>query len=111
LAADVRLNRIGNLLVPNSNYCAFEDWVVPILDQMVVEQEENKEVWSPSKVIRRLGKEIDNEESVYYWCYKVCLAPHIFPLRRRAGSAENTADARTISLCSARRSRTAHWAT
>jgi hypothetical protein len=25
------LNRIGNLVVPNSNYCAFEDWVVPIL--------------------------------------------------------------------------------
>jgi hypothetical protein len=66
------LNRIGNLLVPNSNYCAFEDWVVPILDQMVAEQEgEEKVRWSPSKVIHRLGKEIDNEESVYYWCYKV----------------------------------------
>lgn len=49
--------------------------MVPILDQMVVEQEKNKEVWSPSKVIRRLGKEIDNEESVYYWCYKVCPEP------------------------------------
>src|SRR5271168_3032203 len=22
------LNRIGNLLVPNKNYCAFEDWVI-----------------------------------------------------------------------------------
>ena len=29
------LNRIGNLLVPNDNYCKFEDWVVPILDTMV----------------------------------------------------------------------------
>ncbi|WVQ69439.1 deoxyhypusine synthase [Kwoniella botswanensis] len=64
------LNRIGNLLVPNSNYCAFEDWVVPILDQMVKEQEEDGTKWSPSSVIHRLGKEIDNEESVYYWCYK-----------------------------------------
>ena len=71
-AADPSLNRIGNLLVPNSNYCKFEDWVVPILDQMVKEQDgEDKTVWSPSKVIARLGKEIDNEESVYYWCYKV----------------------------------------
>ena len=26
--------------------------------------------WTPSQIIRRLGKEIDNEESVYYWCYK-----------------------------------------
>ncbi|ADV24448.1 deoxyhypusine synthase, putative [Cryptococcus gattii WM276] len=64
------LNRIGNLLVPNSNYCAFEDWVVPILDRMVEEQEEQGVKWSPSSVIRRLGKEIDNEDSVYYWCYK-----------------------------------------
>ncbi|OWZ70121.1 deoxyhypusine synthase [Cryptococcus neoformans] len=64
------LNRIGNLLVPNSNYCAFEDWVVPILDKMVEEQEEQGVKWSPSSVIRRLGKEINNEDSVYYWCYK-----------------------------------------
>lgn len=34
------LNRIGNLVVPNSNYCAFEDWIMPILDQMLVEQKE-----------------------------------------------------------------------
>lgn len=34
------LNRIGNLLVPNDNYCKFEDWVVPILDQLLVEQKE-----------------------------------------------------------------------
>ncbi|ORX34032.1 putative deoxyhypusine synthase [Kockovaella imperatae] len=65
------LNRIGNLLVPNSNYCKFEDWILPILDKMVEEQEgEPKAKWSPSSVIRRLGKEIDNEDSVYYWCYK-----------------------------------------
>ena len=32
------LNRIGNLLVPNDNYCKFEDWVVPILDACVDEQ-------------------------------------------------------------------------
>lgn len=71
---DHSLNRIGNLLVPNSNYCAFEDWVVPILDQMVTEQEgSSKTKWSPSTVIRRLGKEIDNEDSVYYWCSKVRL--------------------------------------
>ncbi|NXN92896.1 DHYS synthase, partial [Rhinopomastus cyanomelas] len=24
------INRIGNLLVPNSNYCRFEDWLAPI---------------------------------------------------------------------------------
>ncbi|PGH21312.1 deoxyhypusine synthase [Polytolypa hystricis UAMH7299] len=71
------MNRIGNLIVPNSNYCAFEDWVIPILDKMVEEQEAAKLqntdepfFWTPSKIIHRLGKEINNEESVYYWAYK-----------------------------------------
>ena len=32
------LNRIGNLLVPNDNYCRFEEWVMPILDAMLEEQ-------------------------------------------------------------------------
>ncbi|KAK5111203.1 Deoxyhypusine synthase [Meristemomyces frigidus] len=73
------MNRIGNLLVPNSNYCAFEDWVMPILDQMLEEQEaakrsrkedEEEFTWTPSKVIARLGKEINDERSVYYWAYK-----------------------------------------
>ena len=32
------INRIGNLLVPNANYCLFEDWVTPILDTMLTEQ-------------------------------------------------------------------------
>ena len=34
------------------------------------EQEKDGVRWSPSKVIDRLGKEIDNEESVYYWAHK-----------------------------------------
>ncbi|OJJ80308.1 deoxyhypusine synthase [Aspergillus glaucus CBS 516.65] len=80
--ADLRakgLNRIGNLLVPNSNYCSFEDWVVPIFDKMLEEQEAAKKKalesgddedelhWTPSKVIERLGREINHEDSVLYW--------------------------------------------
>ncbi|KAF5370079.1 hypothetical protein D9758_001081 [Tetrapyrgos nigripes] len=71
--ADLRrrgMNRIGNLIVPNDNYCMFEDWLTPILDAMLAEQKETGQVWTPSSFIRRLGKEIDNEESVYYWAYK-----------------------------------------
>lgn len=61
--------------MPNANYCAFEDWVVPILDKMLEEQEASKGTedeinWTPSKVIHRLGKEINDERSVYYWAYK-----------------------------------------
>lgn len=73
------LNRIGNLLVPNSNYCAFEDWLVPILDRMLDEQEAARQKaretgdeadelhWTPSRITRRLGLEIQHEESVLYW--------------------------------------------
>lgn len=32
------INRIGNLLVPNENYCLFEDWIMPHLDEMLGEQ-------------------------------------------------------------------------
>ena len=77
------LNRIGNMLVPNSNYCAFEDWVMPILDAMKAEQDgekksENEEEqdddgktrWTPSKVISRLGREIDDPSSFCYWASK-----------------------------------------
>jgi deoxyhypusine synthase len=65
------LNRIGNLVVPNDNYCSFEDWLTPILDKMLDEQETEGTRWTPSKMIRRLGKEINHEDSVLYWAYKV----------------------------------------
>jgi len=86
------INRIGNLLVPNKNYCEFEDWVNPLIETMHQEQDQKwaewaaeliknksnndddttpeKFVWTPSKFIRRLGLEINNEESVLYWAAK-----------------------------------------
>eukprot|EP00536_Pseudo-nitzschia_multiseries_P003976 jgi/Psemu1/186901/e_gw1.63.68.1 len=70
------INRIGNLLVPNKNYCQFEDWVSPIIGKMHDEQDEKMIewarafVWTPSKFIHRLGTEIDHEDSVLYWAAK-----------------------------------------
>jgi deoxyhypusine synthase len=64
------LNRIGNMVVPNDNYCAFEDFFVPILEKCHDEQDKDGVVWTPSKLIHRLGKEINDEDSVYYWAYK-----------------------------------------
>lgn len=48
------INRIGNLLVPNENYCLFEDWLMPILDKMVEEQK--NEVDDINEVIGKLDK-------------------------------------------------------
>lgn len=64
------INRIGNLLVPNDNYCHFENWIMPIFDRMLEEQSKSNVLWTPSKVISRLGAEIDNEQSIYYWANK-----------------------------------------
>lgn len=71
--ADLRkrgLNRIGNMLVPNSNYCKFEDWIMPILDKMLEEQQQDGVRWTPSKMIERLGREINHPSSIYYWAAK-----------------------------------------
>lgn len=67
---DSGINRIGNLLVPNDNYCKFEDWVMPLLDEMLDEQRTKQIIWTPSKVITRLGERINNEDSIYYWAAK-----------------------------------------
>lgn len=64
------INRIGNLLVPNDNYCKFENWVFPLLDEMLEEQRSEKTLWTPSKVIQRLGERINDETSIYYWAAK-----------------------------------------
>lgn len=80
---DKGMNRIGNLLVPNDNYCKFEEWIVPVLDKCLEEQEAEMTklgsegmnagsgaCWTPSKLIDRLGKEINDESSVLYWAHK-----------------------------------------
>jgi deoxyhypusine synthase len=61
------LNRAGNLLIPNENYCAFEDWVMPLLDAMHAEQATRVAPWSPSSVIRRLGEAMDHDDSICSW--------------------------------------------
>jgi deoxyhypusine synthase len=89
------INRIGNLLVPNKNYCKFEDWLSPLLDRLHDEQDDRwlamaRKVASttstsasslpeemmrpysitPSEFISRLGKEINDETSVLYWAHR-----------------------------------------
>jgi len=64
------LNRIGNLIVPNSNYCKFEDWFQPILNEMLEEQNAKGTNWTPCKMIHKMGEKIDNPKSIYYWAWK-----------------------------------------
>jgi deoxyhypusine synthase len=58
------INRAGNILIPNSRYCAFEDFVIPIL------KEHKNKIKTASDLIWLLGEKINNKESVYYWAWK-----------------------------------------
>ena len=64
------INRAGNILIPNSRYCAFEDFIMPILEEFYKEQKESGKVFTPSDLIWKLGEKINDESSVYYWCWK-----------------------------------------
>ena len=64
------INRAGNIYIPNSRYCKFEEFVVPILKKVYDKQKESEKIISVSELIKLIGKEINNEESIYYWCYK-----------------------------------------
>jgi len=64
------LNRIGNLLVPNKNYCLFEDWLGPLIHKMHDIQDQTGVHFTPSSMIHFLGKEINDEESICFWAYK-----------------------------------------
>ncbi len=61
---DKGINRIGNIFVPNTRYCEFEDFVVPILEDY------KDKILTPSKLIKILGEKINNKNSIYYWCAK-----------------------------------------
>lgn len=63
------INRIGNILVPTSRYCMFEDWINPLLKKLLEEQKSGK-IITPSYLIKKLGEEINNKKSIYYWAAK-----------------------------------------
>lgn len=81
-------NRIGNMVISNDNYIAFEEWFNSMLNELLSGEteeypnnrvnekgtkaytEECPLILTPSKFIRYLGKKINNENSVLYWCYK-----------------------------------------
>jgi deoxyhypusine synthase len=64
------INRIGNLLAPNERYIWFEEFFQPLLKELVEEQEKKNYFFSPSEVIARMGKRVNNKESIYYWAQK-----------------------------------------
>jgi|SRR3989338_1134726 len=64
------INRTGNIFVPNSRYCAFEQFLLPLLESLAKEQRETGTILTPSEFVHRLGKEINNQQSIAYWAHK-----------------------------------------
>ena len=64
------INRAGNILIPNSRYCSFEYFFIPLIKTMAEEQKKTGKVHAPSDLIWRLGKTINDKASIYYWAHK-----------------------------------------
>ncbi len=64
------INRAGNIYIPNSRYCDFEDFIIPIFEEIYKVQKKTGKVITPSELIWKLGEKINNEQSIYYWCWK-----------------------------------------
>ncbi|KAI5138650.1 deoxyhypusine synthase [Nematocida sp. LUAm3] len=79
------LNRVGNVLIPNENYTAFEPWMNSFLHSLLENTEElieeNKKregfrmledcaVITPSRMIYEMGKRIGKEDSFCYWAHR-----------------------------------------
>lgn len=62
-------NRIGNLIVPNENYCLFEKWIQPLLDELWQIQNKTGKIWTPSEMIDFFGNKINDPTSLAYWCH------------------------------------------
>jgi len=61
-----KLNRIGNIFVPDDHYCWLEDFHNNFLKKAFAKQK----IWSPSEYIYQLGLELNDENSVLYWASK-----------------------------------------
>jgi len=67
---DKGVNRIGNILVPDSRYVKFERFLNPILEELYEEQKKTGKVVTPSEIVWKLGEKINDEKSIYYWAWK-----------------------------------------
>ncbi len=61
-----KLNRIGNIFVPDDHYVWLEEFHNKFIQKIM----QKKNIWSPSEYIYELGLELNDENSVLYWASK-----------------------------------------
>ncbi|MEK6825477.1 MAG: deoxyhypusine synthase [Nanoarchaeota archaeon] len=70
------INRMGNILVPNNRYVAFEEWMQELLEELYLEQKKSGKTLCGSDLIWKMGEKINNPESVLYWVWKHKIPVH-----------------------------------
>jgi len=61
------INRIGNIFVPTDRYVEFEKLMQPFLKKLMEEQRKTGHIITASEFIHKLGFEVNDEKSIYYW--------------------------------------------
>jgi len=62
------INRLGNVLMPNESYgLIIEEKITQFIKEIYIEK---KNELSTYELIWEIGKRIQNEDSIIYWCYK-----------------------------------------
>ncbi|MDO8511203.1 MAG: deoxyhypusine synthase [Nanoarchaeota archaeon] len=64
------VNRTGNIFIPNDRFAAFDDFMQKFFERIYKVQKETGKVFCPKDLIRELGLEINDENSVLYWAAK-----------------------------------------
>lgn len=62
--------RTGNLVNTHNSYVKFFNWSYKVFEGMLEEQKSQGTIWTPSQLINRMGRTINDERSIYYWCWK-----------------------------------------
>jgi len=55
-------NRVGNLIIRNESYMKFEDWMLPVLEEIYKKQKR----WAVSDFLKELGLRLNDENSILY---------------------------------------------
>ena len=64
------VNRTGNIFVPNDRFALFDDFIQKFFERIYQIQKETGKIFCPKDLIRELGLEINDENSILYWAAK-----------------------------------------
>ncbi len=61
-----KINRIGNIFVPDEFYVKFEAWH----NEFMKDLHKEKKIWPAHEYVERMGKKMKDESSILYWATK-----------------------------------------